>query len=77
MVISDLCWLEIISVLENNGKQNPDVSYFPCGYSSKLACVDDKFNKSFKSYLVGNAVYNFIARMIKESIYCGCVMKKH
>lgn len=61
MVISDLCWLEIISVLENNGKQNPDVSYVPCG----------------KSYLGGNAVYNFIARMIKESIYCGCVMKKH
>ena len=40
-------------------------------------CVDDKFSKSFKSYLDKDAVYNFISAMIEESKYCSGVMKKH
>ena len=36
-----------------------------CSYGYKLLCVDDKFNKSFKSYLGKDAVYNFVISMIK------------
>ena len=36
----------------------------------KKVCVNDKFSKSFKSYLDEDAVYNFINSMIKESKYC-------
>ena len=39
-------------------------------------CVDDKLNKSFKSYLGEDAVYNFISCMI-ENKYCSGVTKKH
>ena len=35
-------------------------------YSYKLMCVDNKFNKPFKSYLGGDAVYNFINSMVKK-----------
>ena len=75
---------ESILVPEDNGKQNPNESYtnkyqkdVACSYGYKLACVDDKFSKPFKSYLGKDAVYNFIRSMIEESIYCGDVMKKH
>ena len=43
----------------------------------KLACVDDKFSKSFKSYLGEDAVYIFTSSMIDESKYCSDVMEKH
>ena len=76
--------LESILVPEDNGKQNPNKSYtnkyqnhVACSYSYKLVCVDDKFSKSFKSYLGEDAVYNFISSMIEESKYCSGVMKKH
>ena len=43
---------------EDNGKPNPNESYtnkyqkhIACSYGYKLVCVDDKFSKSFKSYL--------------------------
>ena len=36
----------------------------------------DKF-KSFKTYLGGDAVYNFTNSMIGESKYCSEVMKRH
>ena len=29
-------------------------------------CVDNKFSKPFKSYLGGDAVYNFINSMVKK-----------
>ena len=48
-----------------------------CSYGYKLVCVDDKFSKSFKSYLSENAVYNFINRVISESKCCSYAMKKH
>ena len=38
-------------------------------------CVDDKFNKSFKSYLGEDAVYNFVNNMIEESKHCTDIMK--
>ena len=38
---------------------------------------DVKFSQPFKTYLGEDAVYNFINSMIKESKYCGDVMKKH
>ena len=41
-----------------------------CSYGYKLVCVDDSFNKFFKSYLGEDAVYNFIIGMIRESKYC-------
>ena len=75
---------ESIPVPEDNGKQNPNESYtneylkhVACSYGYKLACVDDKFSKTFKTYLGGDAVYNFISSMIEESKYCSDVMKKH
>ena len=37
------------------------VSY-SCGYIK--VCIDDKISKPFKSYLGGDAVYNFISSMI-------------
>ena len=73
---------ESILMSENNGKQNPEESYTnkcqkhiacSCGY--KLVCVDDKFDKPFKTYLGKDAVYNFINSMIKESKYCSEVIK--
>ena len=69
---------------DDNRKQNPDESYMnknkkkhvACSYGYKLVCVDDKFIKSFKSYLGEDAVYNFINSMIKESNFCTGIMKK-
>ena len=68
---------ESILVSENNGKQNLEESYtnkyqkdIACSYDYKLICADDKFSKSFKTYLGEDAVYNFINNMIKESKYC-------
>ena len=69
---------------EDHGKQNPYQSYtnkyqkhVACSCRYKLICVDDKFGKHFKSYLCGDAIYNFINSMIKESKYCGDVKKEH
>ena len=46
-----------------------------------LAVMDinfnDKFSKSFKTYLGKDAVYNFINSMIEESKCCNEMMKKH
>ena len=42
-------------MLEDNGKQSPEEpyqKYVVGGYVYKSVCVDDKFSKSFKSYLV-------------------------
>ena len=68
---------ESILVSENNGKLNLEESYtnkyqkhIACSYDYKLICADDKFSKSFKTYLGEDAVYNFINNMIKESKYC-------
>ena len=47
-----------------------------CSYGYKLVCVDNKFIKSFKSYLDEDAVYNFINSMSKESNFCIGIMKK-
>ena len=73
-----------ILVPEENGKQNPNESYtskyqkhVACSYGYKLVCVDDRFSRPFKSYLVENVVYNVISSMIKESKYCSYVMEKH
>ena len=75
---------ESILVTENNGKQSPNESYtnkyhkhVACGYGYKLLYVDNKFSKSFKSYLGEGAVNTFISSMIEESKYCSDVMKKH
>ena len=50
-------------VSEDNGKQNPEEFYtnkhqkhIACSYGYKLACVDDKCRKSFKTYLGEDAV---------------------
>ena len=45
-------------------------------YGYTLVCVDDKFSKSFKTYLGKDVVYNFINNMVEESKYCSAVMKK-
>ena len=37
--------------------------------------VDNKFTKSFKSYLGEDAVYGFINNVIKESKYCTVIIK--
>ena len=53
---------EIISVEEDNGKQNPEESntdkyqkHFACSYGYIFVCVDDKYGKILKSYLGDNA----------------------
>ena len=63
---------ESILVPEDNG--NPNESYtnkyqkhVACSYGYKLVCVDDKFRKPFKLYLVEDAVYNFISSIIEKS----------
>ena len=73
---------ESISMPQDNGKQDPEESYMnkykkhvPWSYGYKLVCVDDKFSKYFKSYLGGDAVFNFINNMIEESKYCTDNMK--
>ena len=40
-------------------------------------CVDDNFNKSFKSYLSEDAVYNFINSMIEESKFSTNIKNKY
>ena len=69
---------------ENNKKQNPDETYtnkyqkhVRCSYGYTLVCVDERFSKSFKSYLGEDAVYNFVNSMAKKSEYCRDLMKKH
>ena len=75
---------ESILAAEDNGKQNPNESYtkeyqkhVASSYGYKLVCVDDKFSRSFKSYLREDAVYNFVSSMIDESKYCSDLIKKH
>ena len=74
---------ESILVAQDNGNKHPEESYankhqkhIACSYGSQLACVDDKFSKSFKIYLGEDGVWNFINNMIEESKYCTDVMKK-
>ena len=74
---------ESILVPEDNEKKNPNESYtnkykkhVACSYGYKLVCVDDKFSKSFKSYLGEDAFYNFINSMIEESKTRSNIMKK-
>ena len=73
---------ESVLMPEDNGKQNRNESYtnkyqkhvaFSFGY--RLACVNDKFRKPFKSYLGEDSVYNFISSMMEESKNCRDVMK--
>ena len=49
--------------------------HVPCSHGDKLVCVDDKFSKSFKSYLGENVIYNFVNYTTEESKYCSDVMK--
>ena len=63
---------ESILLSEDNVKQNQSESYtnkcqkhVACSCVFKLVCVDDKFDKPFKSYLGKDAVYNFISSMIE------------
>ena len=68
---------ESILVPEDNRKQNPDGTYtnkyqkhVACTYSYKLVCVDDKFSKSFKSYLDKDVIFNFINSKTEKRKYC-------
>lgn len=68
---------------EYNEKQNPEEFYpnkcqkhVACNYGFKLVCVDDKFRKYFKSYLIEDAVCNFINTINEESKYCPNIVKK-
>ena len=65
---------ESIVVPEDNGKQNPNVSYtnkyqkhVACSYGYNLVCVGNKFRKPFKSYLGEDAVCNLINSIIEAS----------
>ena len=61
----------------NLKKKNKYQKFIACSYLYKLACVDNKFSKLFKTYLGENAVYNFINTRIKESKYWSEVTEKH
>ena len=84
IIIHNLCVFWRHFFLGDNGNQNVHKintkkyqKHVACSYTYKLECVDDKFGKSFKSYLDEDAVYNFISSMIKESKYCSDMMTKH
>ena len=75
---------ESILAPEDNEKQTPEEchvkkyqKYLACSYGYKLICVDDKFNKPFKSYLGKDTVHNFINNTSEEIKYYGELMKKH
>ena len=76
---------ESILLVGDNDKQNLNESYtnkhqkyVACSYGYKLMiCVDDKFTKSFKSYLGEDSACNFISSMIKKSKYFSEEMKKY
>ena len=60
---------------EDNVNQNHEKPYtnkfqkhVACSYCYKWVCVNDKFSKPFKYYLVHHTVYNFI-NVIKNSKY--------
>ena len=68
---------------EEKGKQNPKEPYtdkyqiyISCSYGHKLACVDDKLSKLFKTHLGKDPVYNYINSMMVENKYHSEVMKK-
>ena len=74
---------ESILVPEDNGNENPEVSYtsqyqkhIACSYGYILIGVYDKFSKPLKTKLGKDAVYNFISNMIEESKYCSEVIEK-
>ena len=48
-----------------------------CIHGYKLVCVDDKFSKFLKSYLVEDAAYKYISSKIEEINYCSDVMKNN
>ena len=69
---------------ENDEKKNPDEPYtnkhqnhFGCSYGYKLASVDNRFSKHFKSYLGQDTVHRFMTNIIKKSRYCSPEMEKH
>ena len=79
-----MIYLDFESILapENNKKQNDFYTnkhqkYVACSYGYKLVCVDDKFSKSFKSYLDEDHVYNFINSINNKSKYCIDINNKH
>ena len=74
---------ENVLVPGDKGEQNPEEPYknkyqkhIACSFGYKWVYVDDKFSKSFKTYLDEDTVYNFINSMIKERKYCSDVMSK-
>ena len=77
-------YFESILVPENNGMKNPEKSYtnqyqkhITCRYGYKLLCLDNKFNKPFKTYLGGDIGYSFFNNMIEEGKYCSHTVKKY
>ena len=61
-----------MKLIQTNIKQKHAASCY--GY--ELVCVDDKFTKSFNSYLDKDAAYSVINSMLKKSKYCWGVIKK-
>ena len=73
-----------VLVPENNGQKNPEESYtnkyqkhITCSYGYKLVYVVNKFSKLFETYLVEDAIYNFINSMMEERKYSSDVIIKH
>ena len=50
-----------------NKYTNKYQTHIACSNGYKLVCVDDKFDKFFKTYLGKDAVYNFINNMVEKS----------
>ena len=74
---------ESILEAEDKGKPNPDDYYtskyqkhVACSYEYKLLYVEDKFRKSFKSYLGKDRIHSFIKSMMDKSRYFNEKMKK-
>ena len=52
-------------------------NYVPCGYSYKLACVDDKFTKNAVVYRGKDCVKYFINQMLTTYEHCMKIKKRH
>ena len=54
----------------NASYSNKYHNHFPCSFSGKVVCIDDKFSKPVVLYRGKNAVNKFIEAILKEYDYC-------
>ena len=64
--------------MKGSTKKKKNQDHFPCSFTQKIVCVDDRFSKLILLLFRGeSAAYEFIKAILKEYEYCKKVMKKH